>query len=84
MNINLDSVIQQLQRIAQKNHDEFRYNIELKLKSYAGIVYRLTVTENMDDHIFAEESGLSLDEVAIRIKNNLRKYCDKWMYDYVE
>ena len=81
MNIEaLNQLIERLQRIAVKNHDEFRYKIEITPRRVGGTDYRFICQENAEGHAFLIGTGYTIDLAVADANNSVLGACEDWGY----
>lgn len=77
----LDGLIDWLQRIAQKNNDEFRYKIEIRCPRSGGKQFTFVCQETVEGHVFLESSGDDLDAVVKHAIQEVPECCEDWGYE---
>jgi hypothetical protein len=82
----MKKLLQQLDRIAKANNDEFKYSAELRYnKKLDSVIIEFMASERADQHEFVSGMGESFDEIAESISEELLKEaCDYWSYKYVD
>jgi hypothetical protein len=76
----MENLLKKLDNIAQKNGDEFRYNIGIRLikgKPY----FEFSAEETTDQHCFVGGSGSSIEEAVQEAENNIESSCESWGYE---
>lgn len=80
MKIELQTLINRLELVAQKNKDKFTYKINIEVNR-KGIVYLFYCQEKAEGHTFLCGSGVTIDEAVIQAHNGIEDACKWWGYE---
>ena len=69
----------ELQRIAKKNDDEFKYSADIDLRR-DGLWITFTAAETADRHAFVSGYGRTLEEAVNNACEDIKDACESWDY----
>lgn len=78
----LDALVRRLDRIAKKNNDRFRYEIEIN-PTRSGITYIFNCVETADGHTLICGTGVTIDEAVKQAWDSIEESCQEWDYEVV-
>jgi hypothetical protein len=81
MNLEIQKLIERLQRIARKNEDEFRYSIDIEPPRRGVIVFVFNVTERADGHSFIAAEADTLEKLIANAEAQIPSALEEWGYE---
>lgn len=77
----LQDLIERLEKIAKKNKDKFKYQIDINfLPRDKKIVYTFNCIETADDHSFTTGSGDTIEEAVEDAISDIKSALESWGY----
>lgn len=70
----MEALIKRLNAIAKKNHDEFKYYIELDVLRDGKIRYTFCADETADGHAIAGGAGTTIEEAVSKTNENIPEF----------
>lgn len=78
MKESIEALVKRLNAIAKRNHDSFKYRIELRGWP---IKYHFIAEETADNHEFVNGYGSTIDDAVIDADNQIENACREWCYE---
>lgn len=76
----LETLIEKLQAIAEKNDDEFQYRIDIT-KTRTGLNLVFVCEETADGHVFLSGRGTSVEEAVAHAAKGVDSSVEEWSYE---
>lgn len=77
-------LIQKLNKIAEKNDDEFCYRIDIDYSSTRNVIsFNFVVEETADHHVFLETKGGTPEAAAQNALVEISNACESWGYEEI-
>jgi hypothetical protein len=75
----MKALIEKLEKIAKKNKDEFKYNMEITLVR-GSINFHFECIETADNHTFVDGFGYTIEEALKNTENSINDALELWGY----
>lgn len=76
----IENLIGELEHVAKKNKDGFRYRIEIVVQR-SGITYQFFAEETADGHMFVSGGGSTIEEAVQNAHRDVPDSIEEWGYE---
>ena len=77
----VERLVAQLERIAEKNDETFRYSIDVEPRRNQPCRYTFNCRESADRHEFVSAAGDSIEEAVAKAQSQIERACKDWGYE---